>query len=120
MDPDWYDSVTIDSMRRLTATISTFKKLTHHIRWGRAGELAEENFEEAVEEEDKQEEGEDSGEEEFEEPILTLPQRTVKPTYVDEDLMGITYTSCSSWSTMINFDEFYVRKLIVGDDDGWA
>ncbi|KAJ6484089.1 hypothetical protein C8R45DRAFT_1214949 [Mycena sanguinolenta] len=67
-----------------TEFVMQWEGLADLIRRGRAGELADEDCEEVAEEEDEQEE-EDSGEEE--EPIPTLPQRTVKPTYVDEVLV---------------------------------
>ncbi|KAJ6503653.1 hypothetical protein C8R45DRAFT_818086 [Mycena sanguinolenta] len=52
---------------------------------GRAGELAEDERDELAEEQDEEEEEEDNEEEE--EPITTLPQRAVKPTYLDEVLV---------------------------------
>ncbi|KAF7371413.1 hypothetical protein MSAN_00778000 [Mycena sanguinolenta] len=63
--------------------VTQWQGLADLIRRGRAGELAEADEEEVAEEQDEDEE-EDSEEEE---PIPTLPQRTVKPTYVDEVLV---------------------------------
>ncbi|KAF8190198.1 hypothetical protein K438DRAFT_1971075 [Mycena galopus ATCC 62051] len=66
-----------------------WKGLAHRIQRGRAGEDIDDVEEADVsegEEEDATADAADDIEEE-EEPIATLPQRTLKPTYVDEVLI---------------------------------